>query len=179
MSKISNVSPSGSSKICEAVLAVLELETEDVPGERRHLVKARCARAEPDDALQFHETRLDPCTVARRSESSLRSPGSPGTTAARRSSRALRDTAMEVIYTGLHQTPEQIVETAFRKTPMRSGSQSCPTRTRPRAGHPRRAEQDAHHGRLRRSFQTLKRTRIGSGTLSISTKATPGRLAGI
>ena len=27
--------------------------------------------------------------------------------------RALRDAGMEVIYTGLHQTPEQIVETAI------------------------------------------------------------------
>lgn len=29
--------------------------------------------------------------------------------------RALRDAGMEVIYTGLHQTPEQIVETAFQE----------------------------------------------------------------
>ena len=29
--------------------------------------------------------------------------------------RALRDAAMEVIYTGLHQTPEQIVETAVQE----------------------------------------------------------------
>jgi methylmalonyl-CoA mutase C-terminal domain/subunit len=29
--------------------------------------------------------------------------------------RALRDAGMEVIYTGLHQTPEQIVETAIRE----------------------------------------------------------------
>ena len=28
--------------------------------------------------------------------------------------RALRDAGMEVIYTGLHQTPEQIVETAIK-----------------------------------------------------------------
>ena len=36
-------------------------------------------------------------------------------TAARRSSRSLRDAGMEVIYTGLHQTPEQIVETAIQE----------------------------------------------------------------
>lgn len=30
-------------------------------------------------------------------------------------SRALRDAGMEVIYTGLHQTPEQIVETAIQE----------------------------------------------------------------
>ncbi len=29
--------------------------------------------------------------------------------------RALRDTGMEVIYSGLHQTPEQIVETAIQE----------------------------------------------------------------
>jgi methylmalonyl-CoA mutase cobalamin-binding domain/chain len=29
--------------------------------------------------------------------------------------RALRDSGMEVIYTGLHQTPEQIVETAIQE----------------------------------------------------------------
>jgi methylmalonyl-CoA mutase C-terminal domain/subunit len=29
--------------------------------------------------------------------------------------RALRDAGMEVIYTGLHQTPEQIVETALQE----------------------------------------------------------------
>jgi methylmalonyl-CoA mutase C-terminal domain/subunit len=36
-------------------------------------------------------------------------------TAAQRSSPALRDAGMEVIYTGLHQTPEQIVETAIQE----------------------------------------------------------------
>jgi methylmalonyl-CoA mutase C-terminal domain/subunit len=30
-------------------------------------------------------------------------------------SRALRDAGMEVVYTGLHQTPEQIVETALQE----------------------------------------------------------------
>ena len=29
--------------------------------------------------------------------------------------RALRDAGMEVIYTGLHQTPEQVVETAIQE----------------------------------------------------------------
>ncbi|MCB0860934.1 MAG: cobalamin-dependent protein, partial [Solirubrobacterales bacterium] len=29
--------------------------------------------------------------------------------------RALRDSGMEVIYTGLHQTPEQIVETVIQE----------------------------------------------------------------
>src|SRR5436305_6476556 len=41
--------------------------------------------------------------------------------------RALRDAGMEVIYTGLHQTPEQTVETLIQEdgTPTRSGSRSC------------------------------------------------------
>jgi len=43
--------------------------------------------------------------------------------------RALRDAGMEVIYTGLHQTPEQIVETAIQGTPTRSESRSSPART--------------------------------------------------
>ena len=43
--------------------------------------------------------------------------------------RALRDAGMEVVYTGLHQTPEQIVETASRRTPTRSGCRSSPART--------------------------------------------------
>ena len=51
-----------------------------------------------------------------RSASSWRSPASTDTTAARRSSpAALRDAGMEVIYTGLHQTPEQIVATVVQE----------------------------------------------------------------
>jgi hypothetical protein len=101
---------------CEAVLAVLELETEDVPGERRHLVKARRARAEPDDALQFHETRLDCGTVARKIRVVIAKPGLDGhDRGAKIIARALRDTGMEVIYTALHQAPEQIVETAIQE----------------------------------------------------------------
>ena len=36
-------------------------------------------------------------------------------------SRALRDAGMEVIYTGLHQTPEQIVEAAMQEDVRREG----------------------------------------------------------
>jgi len=43
--------------------------------------------------------------------------------------RALRDAGMEVIYTGLHQTPEQIVETVIQGTRTRSASRSCRART--------------------------------------------------
>ena len=42
--------------------------------------------------------------------------------------RALRDAGMEVIYTGLRQTPDQIVAAARRKMPMRSACRSCRAR---------------------------------------------------
>ena len=51
-----------------------------------------------------------------RSASSSPSPASTATTAgAKIIARALRDAGMEVIYTGLHQTPEQIVETVIQE----------------------------------------------------------------
>ena len=40
--------------------------------------------------------------------------------------RALRDAGMEVIYTGLFQTPEQIVKRRSKKTPTVSGSRFFP-----------------------------------------------------
>ena len=43
--------------------------------------------------------------------------------------RALRDAGFEVIYTGLHQAPEQIVETAIQKTPTRSACRCTRART--------------------------------------------------
>ena len=43
--------------------------------------------------------------------------------------RALRDAGMEVIYTGLHQTPEQIVETAIQGMRTPWACRSCPART--------------------------------------------------
>ena len=43
--------------------------------------------------------------------------------------RALRDAGMEVIYTGVHQTPEQVVETARRRTPTPSASHCSQERT--------------------------------------------------
>jgi methylmalonyl-CoA mutase, C-terminal domain len=43
--------------------------------------------------------------------------------------RALRDGGFEVIYTGLHQTPEMIAEAAVQETPTRSGSACCRART--------------------------------------------------
>ncbi len=43
--------------------------------------------------------------------------------------RALRDAGCEVIYTGLHQTPEQIVGPRWRRTPTRSAFRCSPART--------------------------------------------------
>ena len=43
--------------------------------------------------------------------------------------RALRDAGFEVIYTGLHQTPEQIVETVVQEDADVSVSPSSPGRT--------------------------------------------------
>ena len=40
--------------------------------------------------------------------------------------RALRDAGMEVIYTGLHQTPNRSCRRRFRRTPTPSGSRCCP-----------------------------------------------------
>ena len=43
--------------------------------------------------------------------------------------RALRDGGFEVIYTGLHQTPEQIAETVLRRTPTPSACRCSRART--------------------------------------------------
>ena len=43
--------------------------------------------------------------------------------------RALRDAGIEVIYTGLHQTPEQIVATAIQEDADAIGLSCCPART--------------------------------------------------
>ena len=47
--------------------------------------------------------------------------------------RALRDAGMEVIYTGLHQTPEQIVETVVQEdadAPSAAAPAAAPTKPR-------------------------------------------------
>ena len=41
----------------QPIFAVLRLETEDVLGERNHLVEPRGTRPQPDDALQPHLSR--------------------------------------------------------------------------------------------------------------------------
>jgi methylmalonyl-CoA mutase C-terminal domain/subunit len=43
--------------------------------------------------------------------------------------RALRDAGMEVVYTGLHQTPEQIVETTIQEDADAVGLSVSPART--------------------------------------------------
>jgi methylmalonyl-CoA mutase C-terminal domain/subunit len=55
-------------------------------------------------------------TVARKIRVVIAKPGLDGhDRGAKVIARALRDAGMEVIYTGLHQTPEQIVETALEE----------------------------------------------------------------
>ena len=53
--------------------------------------------------------------------------------------RALRDAGMEVIYTGLHQTPEQSVETTIRRGAIRPPWRLPEASTRPGAARIRRA----------------------------------------
>ena len=65
-------------------------------------------------------TESDTATEARPSERKIRvvvaKPGLDGhDRGAKIIARALRDAGMEVIYTGLHQTPEQIVETVLQE----------------------------------------------------------------
>ncbi len=67
----------------------------------------------PDDG-QFHAHILP--IVARKIRVVIAKPGLDGhDRGAKIIARALRDAGMEVIYTGLHQTPEQIVETAIQE----------------------------------------------------------------
>jgi methylmalonyl-CoA mutase C-terminal domain/subunit len=55
-------------------------------------------------------------TMARKIRVVIAKPGLDGhDRGAKIIARALRDAGMEVIYTGLHQTPEQIVETAIQE----------------------------------------------------------------
>ena len=56
-------------------------------------------------------------------------PGLDGHDRGQRYRTSLRDAGMEVIYTGLHQTPEQIVETAIQEDADASASRSSPART--------------------------------------------------
>jgi methylmalonyl-CoA mutase C-terminal domain/subunit len=58
----------------------------------------------------------------------LAKPASTGTTAALITPE-LRDAGFEVIYTGLHQTPEMIAEAAIQEDVDGSGRRSFPGRT--------------------------------------------------
>jgi methylmalonyl-CoA mutase, C-terminal domain len=62
------------------------------------------------------ETTADAAPTGRKIRVVVAKPGLDGhDRGAKIIARALRDAGMEVIYTGLHQTPEQIVETALQE----------------------------------------------------------------
>ena len=66
------------------------------------------------DDCEFHAYILVP--MSRKIRGVIAKPGLDGhDRGAKIIARALRDAGMEVIYTGLHQTPEQIVETAIQE----------------------------------------------------------------
>jgi methylmalonyl-CoA mutase, C-terminal domain len=68
-----------------------------------------------DPAIIVVLTRLS-ASVAKKIRVVIAKPGLDGhDRGAKIIARALRDAGMEVIYTGLHQTPEQIVETAVQE----------------------------------------------------------------
>jgi methylmalonyl-CoA mutase, C-terminal domain len=84
---------------------------EQVPGLGAAGVRPRRRAA---DYGQFHAHIL--ILVARKIRVVIAKPGLDGhDRGAKIIARALRDAGMEVIYTGLHQTPEQIVETAIQE----------------------------------------------------------------
>ena len=67
-------------------------------------------------ALHLGEGKLRPMSEGRKIRVVVAKPGLDGhDRGAKIIARALRDAGMEVIYTGLHQTPEQIVETAIQE----------------------------------------------------------------
>src|SRR5438552_11734772 len=75
----------------------------------------RRAGSTPADAGR-RTSELDSLAVARKIRVVIAKPGLDGhDRGAKIIARALRDAGMEVIYTGLHQTPEQIVETAIQE----------------------------------------------------------------
>jgi methylmalonyl-CoA mutase C-terminal domain/subunit len=74
----------------------------------------RPGRRAPDDFQPHRHILAD--AVARKIRVVIAKPGLDGhDRGAKIIARALRDAGMEVIYTGLHQTPEQIVETAIQE----------------------------------------------------------------
>ena len=64
------------------------------------------------DEVSYSDRHGRQCTAARRGSK----PGLDGhDRGAKVVARALRDAGVEVVYTGLHQTPEQVVETAIQE----------------------------------------------------------------
>jgi methylmalonyl-CoA mutase, C-terminal domain len=91
------------------MLGGAELSPEKEGGSRG---KHGCPRASELKASDAHI--LNP--MARKIRVVIAKPGLDGhDRGAKIIARALRDAGMEVIYTGLHQTPEQIVETAIQE----------------------------------------------------------------
>ena len=76
--------------------------------------------------------------------------------------RALRDAGMEVIYTGLHQTPEQIVETAIQEDADAVGVSILSGRAH-----------DARPADHRRAARDAERTTSSSSSAARSRRTTP------
>lgn len=68
------------------------------------------------EACSVPSARYHPCSMSQTYRVIIAKPGLDGhDRGAKVVARALRDAGFEVIYTGLHQTPEQIVETAIQE----------------------------------------------------------------
>jgi methylmalonyl-CoA mutase C-terminal domain/subunit len=73
-------------------------------------------RGRPIDGLGFVQVAAEGRTMSGRIRVVVAKPGLDGhDRGAKVVARALRDAGMEVVYTGLHQTPEQIVATALQE----------------------------------------------------------------
>src|SRR5207302_5977081 len=83
------------------------------PQRRRPLARRRLAAEREREAACG---QIDSVSMAGKIRVVVAKPGLDGhDRGAKIIARALRDAGMEVIYTGLHQTPEQIVETAIQE----------------------------------------------------------------
>jgi methylmalonyl-CoA mutase, C-terminal domain len=98
------------------------IEQEPPAAALEHVSRLRPARVRPrrgapyDRQLYARITAIYLPPVARKIRVVIAKPGLDGhDRGAKIIARALRDAGMEVIYTGLHQTPEQIVETAIQE----------------------------------------------------------------
>jgi methylmalonyl-CoA mutase C-terminal domain/subunit len=102
----------------EDARAAVEQEPAGVRRALQEVARVRAPRVRPGrggaDDGQAHPHIL--ADVARKIRVVIAKPGLDGhDRGAKIIARALRDAGMEVIYTGLHQTPEQIVETAIQE----------------------------------------------------------------